>query len=101
MHPSTSSTGSRPRASARTRGHSQEPLQYAGIPVPGTEIGIQAPGMRGRLLASRSPRAGVQAFLGAVCQSKYLVLVYPRTAVAVPGAVLPFGFAHGRHDDNE
>ena len=26
----------------------RDPLQYAGTPVPGTEIGILAPGMRGR-----------------------------------------------------
>ncbi len=29
--------------------HLGQPPQYAGIPVPGTEIGIQAPGMRGRV----------------------------------------------------
>src|SRR5258705_2969823 len=37
----------------------------------------------GPRLESRSPPVGVRAFLGAVCQSKYLVLVYPRTAVAL------------------
>src|SRR5258705_2396865 len=32
------------------------------------------------------PPIDVRAFLGAVCQSEYSVLLYPRTAVAVPGA---------------
>src|SRR5258705_8992941 len=52
----------------------------------------------GDRLSKRGP-----AFLGPVCQSQYLVLVYPRTAVAVPVRVLPcapFDFAQGRQDDD-
>src|SRR5258705_11992143 len=42
----------------RTRGHSQGPLQYAGIPVPSTRTGIRPPGMHGgHLAATDSPNA--------------------------------------------
>src|SRR5258705_13486796 len=96
----------------RTRGHSQGPLQYAGIPVPSTRTGIRPPGMHGRQLAATdSPNAAPHSWgRYANLRTKYSstrvlrwlsqvqVLRCAQDDKAV--RVLPFSFAQGRQDDN-
>src|SRR5258705_2278690 len=90
------------------RAGSQEPMQYAGIPVPSTRTGIRPPGMHGRRLAATdSPNAarhswgryanpGTAYWYTRVLQwlSQVQVLRCAQDDKAV--RVLPFGFAQGR-----